>query len=96
MLHEYDYIKVPLITEKSTALGEQNKYIFKVDTSSTKQEIKKIISKIFNVEVVSVNTINISGKTTRFRGIKGKRSNYKKAIVTIKAGQTIDLSAGVN
>jgi len=91
----YDVIRYPVVTEKSTNLAQYNKYIFKVDVKSTKAQIKKAIESIFEVSVTKINTINIPGKVKRFRGIMGKRIDYKKAVVTLSEGQNIDISVGV-
>lgn len=91
----FDIIKYPIITEKSTRATEENKYVFEVDVNASKGEVKKAVEKIFNVTVKAVNIINVFGKTKYFRGRKGKRNDYKKAIVSIEQGQTIDVAAGV-
>ena len=91
----YQVILKPLVTEKSTQLSEYNKMVFAVPINATKLEVKFSIEKIFSVKVKTVNTILTKGKLKRFRGILGKRSNTKKAIVTLAPGNTIDLSAGV-
>ena len=91
----YQVILKPLVTEKSTQLSEYNKMVFAVPINATKLEIKFSIEKIFSVKVKRVNTILTKGKLKRFKGILGKRSNTKKAIVTLAPGNTIDLSAGV-
>ena len=91
----YQVILNPLVTEKSTQLSEYNKMVFSVPLSATKLEIKYSIEKIFSVNVTSVNTILSKGKVKRFKGVLGRRSNTKKAIVTLAPGNTIDLSVGV-
>ena len=91
----YQVILNPLVTEKSTQLSEFNKIVFSVPINATKLEVKLSIEKIFSVKVKSVNTILLKGKLKRFKGILGKRSNTKKAIVTLAPGNTIDLSVGV-
>ncbi len=91
----YQIILNPLVTEKSTQQSEFNKMVFSVPVNSTKLEVKSSIEKIFSVKVTSVNTILLKGKVKRFKGILGRRSNTKKAIVTLAPGNTIDLSAGV-
>ena len=91
----YQVILKPLVTEKSTQMSEYNKMVFAVPINSTKLEVKSSIEKIFSVKVKTVNTILTKGKLKRFKGILGKRSNTKKAIVTLAPGNTIDLSAGV-
>lgn len=91
----YQVIRSPLITEKSTAGSEYNKVSFRVCSTSTKKEIREAVEALFGVEVRAVNIINVLGKTKVFRGRKGKRSDYKKAIVRIAEGQNIDVMAGV-
>jgi len=91
----YQVILNPLVTEKSTQQSEFNKMVFSVPVNATKIEIKTSIEKIFSVKVKSVNTILLKGKVKRFKGVLGRRSNTKKAIVTLAPGDTIDLSAGV-
>ena len=91
----YQVILNPLVTEKSTQLSEFNKVVFSVPVNATKLEIKKSVEKIFSVKVKAVNTILLKGKVKRFKGVLGRRSNIKKAIVTLAPGDTIDLSAGV-
>ena len=91
----YQVILKPMVTEKSTQLSEFNKMVFAVPINATKLEVKFSIEKIFSVKVKTVNTILTKGKLKRFKGILGKRSNTKKAIVTLAPGNTIDLSAGV-
>ena len=90
-----DTIVSPVITEKATALSEFNKMVFKVHKGASKNSIKKSIEKIFKVNVVKINTINLKGKTKIVRGKKSSRSGYKKAIVTLKKGQSIDLATGI-
>ena len=94
-VHLFDKIVSPHITEKSTNLSEQNKIIFKVPNKSNKKNLKKSIEKLFKVNVTKINIINKKSriKTTN-RGSK-KISGYKKAIVTIKKGQNIDLTSGI-
>ena len=91
----YQVILKPLVTEKSTQLSEFNKMVFSVPLNATKLEIKSSIEKIFSVKVMAVNTILNKGKVKRFKGVLGRRSNTKKAIVTLAPGNNIDLSAGV-
>tara|TARA_Y100000817_G_scaffold291612_1_gene263273 strand:+ start:342 stop:635 length:294 start_codon:yes stop_codon:yes gene_type:complete len=90
-----DTIKSPVITEKATGLSEQNKVIFKVHENASKISIKKNIEKIFKVKVIKINTINKKPKTKTVRGKLGFKKGFKKAVVTLKKGQTIDLSTGV-
>ena len=90
-----DTIISPTVTEKATSLSEYNKIVFKVHDGASKKSIKKSVEKIFKVNVVKVNTVNQKGKTKFVRGKKANRSGYKKAIVTLKKGQSIDLSTGI-
>lgn len=85
-----DIIIRPLITEKSTTLMAEGKYVFEVAKAANKIEIAKAISQIFNVKVASVNTVNVEGKVKRMGRSVGKRSDYKKAIVKLAAGETIE------
>ena len=85
-----DVIIRPLITEKSTMMIEEGKYTFVVDKKAAKDEIKAAVESIFNVKVVSVNTVNCIGKTLRMGRNVGKRPDYKKAIVRLAAGETIE------
>ena len=94
-IHYLDTIISPNITEKSTTLSEFNKIVFKVHKGATKSSIKKSIEKIFKVNVVKINTINLKGKTKLVRNKKTSKSGYKKAIITLKKGQSIDLATGV-
>jgi|TARA_B100001540_G_scaffold116841_1_gene104733 large subunit ribosomal protein L23 len=94
-IHLYDKIISPVITEKSTNLSEQNKIIFKINKNANKKNIKKNIEKIFKVNVIKVNIINKKTRTKLTRGRKVKVVGYKKAIITLKKGQTIDLTTGV-
>jgi len=91
----YDIIIAPVITEKATVLTELNKVVFQVAKDSTKDEIAAAVEELFKVRVIKVNTLITKGKTKRFRGILGKRSDVKKAIVTLQEGQTIDISTGL-
>jgi large subunit ribosomal protein L23 len=91
----YDILRMPVITEKSTILSENGKYVFKVDPKANKALVKKAIESIFNVKVTSVNMINLPSKVKRFRGKLGKRSGVRKAIVTLGDGQTMDLGASI-
>lgn len=90
----YDVIERPVVTEKSTVLSEHNKVVFRVSATADKTQIKAAVEQIFGVKVVKVNTINIEGKTKRFRGNLGKRSDIRKAVVTLAKGESIDLAAG--
>jgi len=91
----FDTIVSPVITEKATTLSEFNKIVFRVHKSASKNSIKKSIEKIFKVNVIKINTINLKGKTKLVKGKKSSRPGYKKAIVTLKKGQSIDLASGV-
>ena len=91
----YNTIIKPIVTEKSTLLLENNQVVFLVDINSNKIDIKKSIELIFGVKVSAVNVIKVKGKTKRFKGTLGKRTDYKKAIISLPDGQSIDLSAGV-
>ena len=93
--HYLDTIISPNITEKSTALSEFNKVVFKVSRGANKSSIKKSIEKIFKVNVIKVNTINLKGKTKLVKGKKSYKPGFKKAILTLKKGQSIDLSTGI-
>tara|TARA_B100000686_G_scaffold350298_1_gene445871 strand:+ start:1779 stop:2072 length:294 start_codon:yes stop_codon:yes gene_type:complete len=93
--HYLDTIVSPNITEKSTSLSQFNKIVFKVNKNATKKSIKKSVEKIFKVNVIKVNTINLKGKSKMVRNKKIFKSDYKKAIITLKKGQSIDLSTGV-
>jgi large subunit ribosomal protein L23 len=91
----YDAILSPVITEKATMLSEQNKVVFRVAKDATKTEIAAAVEDLFKVSVVKVNTLNVKGKTKRFRGREGRRSDVKKAIVTLAEGQSIDITTGL-
>ena len=94
-LHLYDKILSPVVTEKSTNLSEHNKIIFKVPSSANKVNLKKNIEKIFKVNVTKINIINKQNRTKLTRGRKVKVSGFKKAIITLKKGQSIDLTTGI-
>ena len=91
----YDKILSPLVTEKSTNLSEYNKIVFKVPSKENKKNLKKNIEKIFKVNVTKINIINKQRRTKLTRGKKVKISGFKKAIITLKKGQSIDLTTGV-
>lgn len=93
--NSYDILKHPVITEKSTTLSANNQVVFKVSPKATKPLVKAAVEDIFNVKVNGVNIINVKGKNKRFRGFVGKRSDVKKAIVTLAEGNTIDVTAGI-
>ena len=94
-IHLYDKILSPLVTEKSTNLSEQNKIVFKVPSKANKKNIKSNIEKIFKFNVTKVNIINKQSRTKLTRGRKVKVSGFKKAIITLKKGQSIDLTTGI-
>ena len=94
-IHLYDKILEPVVTEKSTNLSEQNKIVFKVPNSSNKKILKKNIEKIFKVNVTKVNIVNKKNREKISRGKKIKIKGYKKAIITLKKGQSIDLTTGI-
>ena len=91
----YEVIRNPLVSEKGTFVSQFNFYVFMVAKKSTKSEIKQAVEKLFNVKVTSVNTLNQKGKVKRFRNIKGKRSDFKKAFVKLAEGNTIDTTVEV-
>ncbi len=91
----YDKILSPVVTEKSTNLSEQNKIVFKVPMRANKLNLKKNIEKIFKVNVVKINIINKQNRSKMVRGKKVKISGLKKAVITLKKGQSIDLTAGI-
>ena len=94
-LHLYDKIISPIVTEKKTKISEYNKIVFKVPNNADKKNLKKNIEKIFKVNVVKVNIINKQNRIKLARGRKVKISGFKKAIITLKKGQSIDLTAGI-
>ena len=94
-IHLYDKIISPVVTEKSTNLSDQNKIVFKVPAGANKTNLKKNIEKIFKVNVIKINIINKQNRTKLTRGRKVKVSGYKKAIITLKKGQSIDLTTGI-
>ena len=94
-IHLYDKIFSPIITEKSTTLSEQSKIVFKVPNGANKKNLKKNIEKIFNVNVTKINIINKKSRTKITRGRKIKVSGFKKAIITLKKGQSIYLTTGI-
>ena len=94
-LHLYDKIISPIVTEKSTNLSEQNKIVFKVHAGANKKNLKKNIEKIFKVEVTKVNIINKKTRMKTARGKKVRVKGFKKAIITLKKGQNIDLTTGI-
>ncbi len=94
-LKHYDVILSPVITEKATLGAENNQVTFRVALTATKPEIKLAIEALFDVKVKAVNTLRQKGKVKRFRGIKGKRADMKKAMVTLVEGHSIDVTTGV-
>ena len=94
-VRHFDVILSPHITEKSTLLSEHNAVVFKVADKATKPEIKAAVEALFSVKVTGVNTIVVKGKTKRWRGKQYRRSDVKKAIVTLAEGQSIDITEGV-
>ena len=94
-IRHYDVIVGPHITEKSTLVSEHNAVVFKVAGDATKPAIKAAVEALFNVTVTAVNTIVVKGKTKRWKGAPYKRSDMKKAIVTLAEGQSIDVTTGI-
>jgi large subunit ribosomal protein L23 len=91
----YDIIVSPVITEKATLASENNQIVFKVAPYATKPQIKEAVERLFNVKVKAVNTLNRKGKIKRFRGIKGRQNDMKKAVVTLHEGSSIDVTTGL-
>ena len=94
-INSIDSIRQPIITEKATILSEQNKTVFKVHAGANKSSIKKNIEKIFKVNVIKVNILNSKAKKKIKQGKLSKKQGYKKAIITLKKGQSIDLTTGI-
>jgi len=94
-LHLYDKILSPIVTEKSTNLSDQNKIVFKVNRNANKKNLKNNIEKIFKVNVIKINIINKKSRTKTTRGKKVRVKGFKKAIITLKKGQNIDLTTGI-
>ena len=94
-IHYLDTIISPNVTEKSTSLSEFNKIVFKVDKNANKKTIKKNIEKIFKVNVIKINTVNMKAKVKLVKNKKSFKPGYKKAIITLKKGQSIDLATGI-
>ncbi len=92
---DYDVLVGPLVTEKTTLLSENGQIAFRVRLDATKAEIRKAVENLFDVKVTAVNTLRVKGKTKLFRGRRGRRSDYKKAIVTLAEGQNVDFLAGL-
>jgi len=91
----YDVIRAPVITEKATMASEHNQVIFRVKPDATKPQIREAVERLFNVKVKSVNTLNRAGKRKRFRGIPGRQTGMKKAVVTLDEGHSIDVTTGL-
>jgi large subunit ribosomal protein L23 len=91
----YDVIRKPVITEKATMASEANAVVFEVAPDAAKPQIKQAIEEVFGVKVKAVNTVVTKGKQKRFRGIKGRRNDVKKAYVTLEEGNTIDVTTGL-
>ena len=91
----YDVIRSPVITEKATMASESGQVVFRVRGSASKPQIKQAVEKLFNVKVKAVNTLNRKGKTKRFRGIRGRQSDVKHAVVTLEEGHSIDVTTGL-
>ena len=94
-IHLYDKILSPVVTEKSTNLSEQNKIVFKIPQKANKKNLKKNLEKIFKINVIKINIINKRSRNKITRGKKIKVKGYKKAIITLKKGQNIDLTTGI-
>lgn len=94
-LKHFDVVRAPVITEKTTLISEHNQVAFKVALHATKPEIKAAVEALFNVRVEAVNTLVSKGKTKRFKGVKYFRSDEKKAIVRLAAGNSIDVTTGI-
>jgi large subunit ribosomal protein L23 len=94
-LRHYDTVVAPVITEKSTLASENGQIVFEVAKDATKPQIRRAVEALFKVKVKSVNTLNRKGKTKRFRGIKGRQRDVKKAIVTLQEGHSIDVTTGL-
>lgn len=92
---QYELIRYPVITEKATLGSDHNQVTFRVPLDATKPEIKAAIEQLFDVKVQTVNTLRQKGKTKTFRGRKGRRNDYKKAIVRLEEGQSIDVTTGI-
>lgn len=94
-IKHYDVILSPVITEKATLGAENNQFTFRVALTASKPEIKEAVEALFGVKVKKVNTLRQEGKVKRFRGIVGRRAEFKKAMVTLEAGHSIDVTTGV-
>jgi len=91
----YGVVIGPVVTEKSTMIGAHNQVTFRVAMTASKPEIKAAVEGLFGVKVQAVNTLRVKGKEKRFRGVLGRRKDYKKAVVTLAEGQSIDMTAGI-
>ena len=91
----YDVVRAPVITEKATAVSEHNQVVFRVALDATKREVKAAVEGLFNVKVDAVNTIRVAGEVKRVRNRPGRRSDYKKASVTLAEGSRIDVTTGI-
>ena len=94
-VEDFDVLLGPIVTEKATSLSEHGQIVFKVRIDATKVQICRAVERLFDVKVTGVNTIRVTGKTKFFRQTLGRRSNYKKAVVTLAEGQNIDYLAGL-
>jgi large subunit ribosomal protein L23 len=94
-VRHYETIVAPVITEKATIASENNQFVFKVARHATKPQIKAAIEQLFDVKVTAVNTLLRKGKTKRFRGVRGRQQDVKKAIVTLADGYRIDMTTGL-
>lgn len=92
---QYELVRAPVITEKATLGSEHSQVTFRVPLDATKPEIKIAVERLFSVKVVAVNTLRQKGKTKMFRGRRGRRSDYKKAVVRLEEGQSIDVTTGI-
>ena len=95
IVSNYDVIRNPVVTEKSTMASEHNKVVFDVAIDATNPQIKEAVETLFSVKVKAVNTNIRKGKVKRFKGITGKQSDFKRAIVTLEEGQSIDVTTGL-
>ena len=94
-VEDFDVLLGPIVTEKATSLSEHGQIVFKVRIDATKVQIRRAVERLFDVKVTRVNTIRVTGKTKLFRQTLGRRSNYKKAVVTLAEGQNIAYLAGL-
>ncbi len=94
-MHIYEVLRRPVVTEKNSIMMDQNKYAFEVEKAATKEQVKQAIEKVFNVKVTAVNMITVPAKPRGFGRMKGQRSAWKKAIVTLKPGDKIEVFEGV-